>query len=227
MTAPIEPSHPLWADILGSIGAAVFYGRFYVQWIVSEIRKKSVIPVAFWYMSGIGSLFLFLYGVIIHSPMGTLSQTFNSIVYARNLTHIWREQGKLSPTRDRLFQIVTGLVVLIALSLTLYTWYIRWRHPVPGESVRRTWIWVAVGLVGQGLFAGRFLLQWLATEMKKKSVVPVAFWYMSVFAASLMALSFAQLHEWVYSIGLVATIFIYVRNLWLIHAGEGERIFKK
>ncbi|MBW1824442.1 MAG: lipid-A-disaccharide synthase N-terminal domain-containing protein, partial [Deltaproteobacteria bacterium] len=42
------------------------------------------------------------------------------------------------------------------------------------------WIWRGIGLVGQGLFFSRFLVQWIASERRKESVIPLYFWYLSL-----------------------------------------------
>lgn len=208
-----------WWTAFGSAGALLFYGRFYLQWIVSEVQKRSVIPIAFWYVSSIGSVILLVYGIHIQSPMGTLSQSVNMVIYSRNLVHIWRERRGPSQRRDKAIHAVVALIVLAALYFTARTWLNEYAvtRTVTAEEARQTWFWLAVGLVGQGMFALRFLIQWAVTEIKRRSVFPIAFWYISIVAASLLAISFAQRREWVYAVGLVATIFIYGRNLWFIH----------
>ena len=87
----------LWT-LFGAVGAVIFYGRFYVQWLASERRKQSVIPVAFWYMSAGGSVMQFIYAVYLNSPGAALGLCFNVFIYMRNLVHIWRERGKLTRT---------------------------------------------------------------------------------------------------------------------------------
>ena len=211
----------LW-QALGIGGACVFYGRFYIQWIVSEIKKRSVIPIAFWYLSSGGSLALLAYGVHIASPLGTLSQSLNTVIYSRNLVHIWRERGVLSKRRNVLVHAAVAAVAVTALWFTALIWLNEYQTTRSGETAdaRQTWLWLGIGLVGQGLFAGRFLIQWIATELRRKSVVPTVFWYLSVVAASLLMASFVQRREWVYAVGLLATTLVYLRNLWFIHKGK-------
>jgi len=60
-----------------------------VQGIVSEIRKESVIPVSFWYLSIIGSLFLLSYALHRADPIFILSYLFNGLIYGRNLYFIY------------------------------------------------------------------------------------------------------------------------------------------
>lgn len=80
-------------------------------------------------------------------------------------------------------------------------------------------IWLGVGLLGQGLFSARFLVQWLASEKKKQSVVPTGFWYLSLGGGvTLLAYAIYRLDP-VFIIGQGSGLFIYLRNLWFIHKG--------
>jgi lipid-A-disaccharide synthase-like uncharacterized protein len=77
-------------------------------------------------------------------------------------------------------------------------------------------LWLAVGLLGQVAFAGRFLVQWIASERQKKSVVPITFWYLSL-AGGLILLCYALYRkDPVFILGQSTGVFIYSRNLVLI-----------
>jgi len=78
-------------------------------------------------------------------------------------------------------------------------------------------IWIAIGLGGQLLFSCRFLVQWIDSEKHKRSIIPVSFWYLSIFG-SLTLLTYA-IHrvDPVFIIGQSMGCFIYLRNLVLIH----------
>lgn len=83
------------------------------------------------------------------------------------------------------------------------------------ESLTEFW-WVAFGLLGQLMFTGRFLVQWIASERAKKSVVPVIFWYFSM-GGGLILLAYAiYRRDPVFVLGQSLGVFIYARNLWLI-----------
>ncbi|OOY24566.1 lipid A biosynthesis protein [Thioclava sediminum] len=85
------------------------------------------------------------------------------------------------------------------------------------DSVLELW-WVLFGLLAQLMFTGRFLVQWIASERKGESVVPVAFWYFSL-AGGVMLLTYALYRkDPVFVLGQSLGVFIYGRNLWLIHA---------
>ncbi len=78
--------------------------------------------------------------------------------------------------------------------------------------------WVAFGLFGQLMFTGRFLVQWIASERARKSVVPLAFWYFSI-SGGLILLAYAIYRlDPVFILGQSLGVFIYSRNLWLIRA---------
>jgi lipid-A-disaccharide synthase-like uncharacterized protein len=76
--------------------------------------------------------------------------------------------------------------------------------------------WIAVGFLGQALFSARFLVQWLSSERARRSVVPRAFWYLSIAGgAVLLAYAIHRLDP-VFIVGQGAGLFIYLRNLQLI-----------
>lgn len=77
-------------------------------------------------------------------------------------------------------------------------------------------VWLVIGFGGQGLFFGRFLVQWLASERAGRSYVPVSFWWFSI-GGSLMVLLYAIYRkDPVIIVGQSTGIIIYVRNLVLI-----------
>jgi lipid-A-disaccharide synthase-like uncharacterized protein len=77
--------------------------------------------------------------------------------------------------------------------------------------------WVALGLLGQVLFTGRMLVQWLTSERNRRSVVPVAFWWMSLGGASMLIAYFIWRKDIVGVLGQATGWLIYVRNLRLIY----------
>lgn len=78
-------------------------------------------------------------------------------------------------------------------------------------------LWLAVGYGGQALFASRFLVQWIATERRQQSVVPVVFWYLSL-GGGLLLLSYSiWIREPVFMVGQSGGILVYSRNLWYVH----------
>lgn len=83
---------PVWATI-AMIGQVIFGGRFVLQWIVSEYKKKSHVPTAFWFISLVGSLILLSYAIHIKNPIFMLGFSLNTLIYIRNL-HLIYKRGK-------------------------------------------------------------------------------------------------------------------------------------
>lgn len=81
-----------WWELVCFVGEAIFGGRFILQWIVSEYKKESHIPVAFWYMSVIGTVILLVYSVHIQKPVLILTFTAQIGIYIRNLVLIKKQK---------------------------------------------------------------------------------------------------------------------------------------
>ncbi|WP_457573006.1 lipid-A-disaccharide synthase N-terminal domain-containing protein [Desulfolithobacter sp.] len=85
-------------------------------------------------------------------------------------------------------------------------------------------VWIGIGLTGQFFFTMRFIIQWIATEKSKKSVVPELFWYFSI-AGSLVLLSYAiHRRDPVFILGQSMGSFIYLRNLYFIYKEKHREI---
>jgi len=84
---------PVWATV-ALIGQMVFGGRFILQWIVSEYKKKSHVPTAFWFISLAGSLMLLSYSIHIRNPIFMLGFSLNTLIYLRNLHLIYKHAKK-------------------------------------------------------------------------------------------------------------------------------------
>lgn len=80
----------------GFLGQVFFSMRFLIQWIASERKKESVIPIYFWYFSVGGGLTLLIYAVLRLDPVFIVGQTAGLLVYCRNLYLIWRKRDRLA-----------------------------------------------------------------------------------------------------------------------------------
>lgn len=79
-------------------------------------------------------------------------------------------------------------------------------------------LWLLVGFAGQALFFSRFLVQWLASEKRRESVIPPVFWYLSL-AGGAVLLSYALYkRDPVFIAGQTFGVFVYLRNLWFVHS---------
>jgi len=82
---------PFWT-LIGFVGQVTFGGRFILQWIVSEYKKRSHVPVAFWFLSLIGSLILLVYSIHRTEPIFILGFSINTLIYNRNLHLIYKHK---------------------------------------------------------------------------------------------------------------------------------------
>lgn len=82
------------------------------------------------------------------------------------------------------------------------------------------WFWLAIGFLGQALFSARFLVQWVVSERARRSVVPLAFWLLSLAGGITLLVYAIHRKDPVFIVGQASGLFIYTRNLMLI---RGER----
>jgi lipid-A-disaccharide synthase-like uncharacterized protein len=162
---------------------------------------------------------LLTFGILDHSLLGVLGQNINVVIYGRNLVHIWRERGTLTPLISSILHFamiaiaIVGLIFIVRFAIQ--EWGLQ-NEKNPADS-KIGWAWLAIGLLGQALFAMRFLIQWIATERQRKSVVPDIFWIISFLAATLQCAAFIQREKPVFAVGMAITIFIYSRNIWFVY----------
>lgn len=82
--------------------------------------------------------------------------------------------------------------------------------------------WIVVGLLGQLMFTGRFIVQWIASERAGRSVVPVAFWYFSIIGGMIVLAYGIRKLDPVIIVGQLPGVVIYSRNLWLIQKAKRD-----
>ena len=79
--------------VIGFVGQGLFASRFVIQWIYSEKKGESYIPIVFWYLSIFGGIGLLTYAIFRKDPVIILGQSFGIIVYLRNLILIYRKKN--------------------------------------------------------------------------------------------------------------------------------------
>lgn len=86
-------------------------------------------------------------------------------------------------------------------------------------------VWLAIGFLAQAMFTMRFVVQWIASERARRSIMPVTFWYFSV-AGGLMLLAYSIYRlDPVFILGQAGGLIVYARNIQLIRTlrREGDR----
>ena len=79
-----------------------------------------------------------------------------------------------------------------------------------------------LGLIGQTCFFSRFLVQWIASEKKRRSVVPTSFWYLSIIGGLLVFIYAVWRRDPIFILGQSVGLVVYTRNLVLIYAQGGH-----
>ena len=83
-------------------------------------------------------------------------------------------------------------------------------------------IWLIVGLAGQLLFAARFIVQWICSERRGESYIPIIFWYLSLGGGVILLAYAISRRDPVFILGQTGGVFVYMRNLYLIQAKKKE-----
>lgn len=84
-------AHAMWIAV-GFLGQTLFGMRFLVQWVTSERQRRSVVPVAFWYLSLAGGATLLAYAIWRKDPVFIVGQGLGLAIYLRNLQFRLRER---------------------------------------------------------------------------------------------------------------------------------------
>lgn len=194
---------------IGFIAQILFSGRLIVQWLKSEKQKKVVTPHLFWIFSLMASFLMFFYGYLREDFAIMLGQSFTYFIYIRNLhlQNVWKK----IPDWLRLS------LLLIPILLALY--YIS-NHSVYKELLfknEKIPMWLLIlGIVAQIVFTFRFVYQWIFSEKRHESSLPLGFWLLSLIG-SLLILTYGIIRkDPVLMAGHLFGMFIYIRNLMIL-----------
>lgn len=81
-------------------------------------------------------------------------------------------------------------------------------------------LWFGFGVLAQAMFMGRFLVQWIASEKAKRSIVPMSFWYLSVLGGGMLFIYAVHREEPVFAFGQATGLLIYLRNIYFMHVEQ-------
>ena len=84
--------------------------------------------------------------------------------------------------------------------------------------------WVVVGFLGQAVFSARFLVQWFQSERAGRSIMPLAFWWLSLLGSTLLLIYSVHKRDLVFTLGQFSGLFVYSRNLWLLHTAKRSEV---
>ena len=194
---------------IGFLAQILFSFRLIIQWVTSEKYKKVITPISFWTSSLIASFLLFIYGYLRHDFAIMLGQCLTYFIYIRNLHFlgVWKKIP------------ITIRYLLLGLPLLLIVYY--YNNNIIDRDLlfnnEKIPLWLLIlGIVSQIVFTLRFIYQWLYSEVKKQSSLPLGFWLLSLFG-SLLILAYAIFRQDpVLLVGHALGAFIYSRNLIIL-----------
>lgn len=194
---------------IGALAQILFSSRLLLQWILSEKQKKVLTPVLFWEFSLLASFLLFVYGYLRDDFAIMLGQTITYYIYIRNmqLQHQWEKFSKIL----RLFICLFPVIILIYG----YNNAVEDRTNLFHNENIPAWLFI-LGIVSQLLFTCRFIYQWIYSEKRKESHLPLGFWIISL-AGSFLILTYAVFRkDVVLFAGQLTGFIVYFRNIVII-----------
>ena len=193
---------------IGFLAQILFSARLFIQWFLSEKNKRIITPSLFWKLSLLASFLLFVYGYLRDDFAIMLGQSLTYFIYVRNL-HLQGEWQK-SPMWFRIFLIIFPiLIVIYGYNNGEYDLY----ELLNNEAIPTWLLWL--GIVSQILFTFRFVYQWIYSERKKVSHLPIGFWRLSALGASMIIVYALYRKDPVLLVGHGAGLIIYLRNIFI------------
>jgi lipid-A-disaccharide synthase-like uncharacterized protein len=194
---------------IGFAAQLLFSSRILVQLIISEKNKEVLIPNLFWKISLIASVLLFIYGYLRDDFPIMLGQVITYYIYIRNiqLEHKWNR----IPGWLRIFLYFFPLVILIYG----YNNNIMDRANLFNKEHIPTLLMI-LGIISQVLFTLRFIYQWIYSEKKKESMLPMGFWIMSFAGSSLIFIYAIFRKDPVLLLAHFFGLFAYSRNIYIL-----------
>ncbi|WP_347924890.1 lipid-A-disaccharide synthase N-terminal domain-containing protein [Pontimicrobium sp. SW4] len=200
---------------IGFIAQILFSSRLVVQWITSEKQRKVITPTLFWTLSLIASFLLFIYGYLRDDFAIMLGQTLTYFIYIRNL-QLQNEWQKFHWAIRWFLYSFPILIAIYYFNNNVIDRDVLFRN----EAIPLWLLWL--GIISQVIFTLRFVYQWLYSEYKKSSSLPLGFWLLSL-VGSVLILTYAIIREDpVLFIGHLLGSIIYIRNLVILHKQDAE-----
>lgn len=194
---------------VGFIAQALFSARLIVQWIKSEKAGKTLSPILFWQLSILASWMLFIYGLLRDDFAIIIGQVIAYSIYIRNL-HI-QNNWKSLPIITRIIAITTPVVVLLFM---LKNWGFHYQQLFKNEDIPT--LLLLWGVAGQITFTFRFVYQWIYSERKRESVLPMGFWIISIIGSIMILFYAIYRRDPVLFFGQGFGLLVYSRNIVLI-----------
>lgn len=197
-----------WIYSLGFLAQILFSARTLVQWVLSEKSKKVITPTLFWQLSLFASFLLFVYGYFRDDFAIMLGQTLTYFIYIRNL--------QLQGQWKQIHRFIRWFIFIFPVLIVIYSYNNNTydlANLLKNDAIP-SWL-LLLGIVAQITFTFRFFYQWIYSERKKESLLPLGFWILSL-SGSLLILVYAVFREDpVLLAGHIFGSIVYVRNIYL------------
>ena len=194
---------------IGLLAQVLFFARTVAQWFKSEHEGKVISPNIFWQISLVASVFMLVYGILRDDAAIVIGQLLVYFIYIRNLQ--LKNAWKTMPLVLRIVAFLTPPVILFFLftktSYTLDTFLKNENNPL------FLMIW---GIVAQIVFISRFFYQWVYSENRNESLLPMGFWLISI-VGSFMNFVYAIFRlDPILFAAHTLSMFIYLRNILIL-----------
>ena len=196
----------------GFFAQFLFFARTLVQWFKSEQEGEVISPVMFWQISLLASILMLTYGIFRNDFSIVLGQVLVYSVYVRNLQ--LKNAWKIMHPITRFFSIAIPVIYLLWL---IFGENHNFSSIIKNNNV--TLFWLIWGSAGQVIFTSRFLYQWIYSEYRNDSVLPLGFWIISTLGSLMIFIySIPRLDPVLFAAHSLG-FFIYTRNI-LLHFGK-------
>ena len=194
--------------VIGFLAQVFFSARILLQWILSERAKKVISPAIFWQLSILGSYLLFVYGWLRDDFAIIFGQIISYYIYIWNLNK--KHQWKWLPLLLRVVLLLTPIAAIVYMLEDVGAFVDQFFR---NEKIP---LWLLIyGSMGQIIFTLRFVYQWIYSQRKDESLLPIGFWIISLFG-SLIIVSYAiYRRDPVLILGQSTGLLAYGRNIYL------------
>ena len=193
----------------GFVAQILFFGRTIIQWFKSEQEGRILSPTIFWKISLVASILMLIYGILRNDAAILTGQILVYFIYVRNIQ--LKDEWKSMSLIYRIVILLTPVIILgylfFGTSYTLSTFFKNEDNPP------LLMIW---GIIAQIIFISRFFYQWIYSENKRESILPVGFWVISIAGSAMNFIYGIFRLDPVLLTAHSFGMFIYIRNI-LIH----------
>jgi lipid-A-disaccharide synthase-like uncharacterized protein len=195
---------------IGFISQILFFTRTILQWFKSEHEGQVLSPTIFWKISLLASLLMFIYGILRNDAAILIGQFLVYFIYVRNiqLKDKWNSMSLISRIIILLCPVVILIYLFTGTDYTLDTFLKNEKNPL------LLMIW---GIAAQIIFISRFFYQWIYSESKGESVLPVGFWIISICGSAMTFIYAVFRLDPILLAAHSLSLFIYLRNILIFY----------